>query len=303
MVRNFLFHRVSPERDPLWDPMDPVLFEKCLRYISERFELITIEDIPHTQLSERHATISFDDGYKDNIVHALPILEKYKIKASFYVVTDCVNKQLPVWTYHLDYLFKHTRRKELDMHFGFLPEALRVKELPDAAQRIRYIRKLKPFLKSVTHEQCLQVISHVSAMYHDVTLPELMMSREDLKLLQSLGHTIGSHTVSHPLLATMTDENELRKEIQNSREELFRLLGSYPLTISYPAGSYNAKVVELSRESGYQLGLTVKQDVYDPRRDHLFEIPRIELYNEAWWKTRLRITTSLEQIKKVLRYR
>jgi hypothetical protein len=48
--------------------------------------------------------------------------------------------------------------------------------------------------------------------------------------------------------------------------------------------------------------LAVKQDVYNPTRDSLFEIPRIELYNENWLKTRLRISHKLEQIKKAIGY-
>ena len=33
MIHNFLFHRVNAQRDKLWDPMSPELFEKCIQYM------------------------------------------------------------------------------------------------------------------------------------------------------------------------------------------------------------------------------------------------------------------------------
>ena len=55
------------------------------------------------------ATILFDDGYKDNIEYAVPILEKHNCPASFYIVTDCINKNIPTWTYLLDHTLQQTK--------------------------------------------------------------------------------------------------------------------------------------------------------------------------------------------------
>jgi hypothetical protein len=69
MVRNFLFHRVSPERDELWDPMDVALFEKRVFLLSlPRYHVMLMEDFilsSNTAPKRNIATISFDDGYKD----------------------------------------------------------------------------------------------------------------------------------------------------------------------------------------------------------------------------------------------
>lgn len=303
MVRNFLFHRISSSRDPLWDPMDPDLFDKCLKHISLNYDVITIEDIPHTKLHEQTATISFDDGYKDNVEIALPILEKYGIKASFYVATDCIDNQIPTWTYYLEHLFKNTQKTELSLNFDYLPETMRVKQLPDYNSRIAYVKKLKPFLKNLTQAQRREIVLYILNVYNDVQKPDVMMSWNDLKKLRAQGHQIGSHTKSHTMLGHVTDETRLMEELKGSRDRIHEVLGEYPKTISYPNGSYNQKVIELSKQYGYVAGLAVKQDVYIPGRDNIFEIPRIELYNESWWKTKLRISNSLERIKKVLRYK
>lgn len=306
MIRNFLFHRVSPERDILWDPMSVELFEKCIKYISEKYSIITVEDFLSNKLNhsdKKYATISFDDGYKDNIIFALPILSKYNVKASFYVVTDCIENNTPTWTHILEYLFQNSSKSEISIDFDFLPNNLRIKELQTFKEKIVYVKQLKPFLKKVSHEQRNLVLNRVIDSFDDVKLPLLMMSWDDLKHLMGLGHNIGSHTVSHYMLGTMTNEQDVRNELQNSFNKIVEKLGVAPLTISYPVGSYNVTTIKLSKETGYKIGLAVKQELYNPNADSIFEIPRIELYNEPWWKTKLRISHSLEKIKKIIKYR
>ena len=64
--------------------------------------------------------------------------------------------------------------------------------------------------------------------------------------------------------------------------------------------SYNQTTKRLSREAGYQIGLAVKQQVYDPKKFDLFEIPRIELYNEPWLKTKLRIENVIGRVTQLI---
>jgi len=306
MISNFLFHRVSPERDQLWDPMDPALFDKCIAYISRNFDVQRIEDMaspPQSQSRRKIATIMFDDGYKDNIEFAAPILEKYNCKASFYIVTDCIEKNIPTWTHILEHTFQHTRTKSIDLNFNFLPSDLRISSLENKAERVAYIKKLKPILKTVSHQQRNMVIDRVVETFRDVDLPRIMMDWQDIIRLNNLGHYIGSHTVSHCMLGTMTDENEIINELTVSGAMIKKHLNYFPKTISYPIGSYNQATIKLSQEAGYTIGLAVGQKQYNPAVDGIFEIPRIELYNESWIKTKLRITNLLEKIKTFVKYR
>ncbi len=306
MIKNFLFHRVNPKRDPLWDPMDIALFEKCIKYISQTHEIALIEDLVSSdQLNSKNkfATIMFDDGYKDNIEYAAPILEEYKCKASFYVVTDCIDKNMVTWTHELEHLFQFTNKTELKMDFDFLHSELKVNELKTKAERIAYVSKLKPFLKKVSHTDRSKALKRISDTYNDVELPKLMMSWKDLSELKTAGHYIGSHSVTHAMLGTMTDENEIKNELLVSGNKIKEHLCYFPQTISYPVGSYNETTKRLAKEAGYKIGLAVKQTVYDPNKTDTFEIPRIELYNEPWWKTRLRITNTLENVKSLIGYK
>lgn len=43
-IKNFLFHRVNPERDLMWDPMDPKLFEQSIRYLKKNYQIVLLEE-------------------------------------------------------------------------------------------------------------------------------------------------------------------------------------------------------------------------------------------------------------------
>ncbi len=306
MIRNFLFHRVFPERDILWDPMDIKLFEKCIKHLSNNYDVVRIEDLVKSGNmggKDKYATINFDDGYKDNIEYAAPILAKYHCNASFYVVTDCIDKNVPTWTHVLEHTFQHTQFPKIDLNFEFLSPELRVSELPTKEARIAYVKKLKPFLKGISHDNRNMVLETVVHTFKDAELPQLMMNWEDLKQLHNAGHYIGSHTVTHCMLGTMDNIEEINHELKYSAERIQTNLGYFPITISYPVGSFNETTKRLSKEAGYEIGLAVKQNTYNPQKDDVFEIPRIELYNEPWWKTRLRITNTLENIKTLIGYK
>lgn len=306
MIRNFLFHRVNPQRDKLWDPMSPELFEKCIAYISKKYKIMLFEELvvsPLLNSKNELATIMFDDGYKDNIEYALPILEKYNVKASFYIVTDSIDNNRPTWTHIFEHLFQNSKRDKIDIKFDFIPKDLHISEFKSMDEKLQYASKLKAFLKDLKAEQRQEVSDLVYKTFDDVEIPKAMMNWDDVRLLSSKGHYIGSHSATHNMLGTMDNEEEVFYELQHSAQRIEQELGYFPKTISYPIGSYNKKTIELAKKAGYSIGLATKQDIFDPNKTNLFEVERIELYNEKWWKTKLRISNRLEEIKKVIRYR
>jgi peptidoglycan/xylan/chitin deacetylase (PgdA/CDA1 family) len=306
MIRNFLFHRVNPKRDKLWDPMDVSLFEKCVEHIANKYEVVLLEDLAFSDRlhqKNRFATIMFDDGYQDNLEYAAPVLARHKCKASFYVVTDCIDKNTLTWTHLLEHVFQFTNKTGIELDFDFLPDDLKIKDLKTTQQRIQYVSRLKPFLKTISHNDRTRVLDKVVASFNDVEFPKLMMTWQEVNQLKSEGHYIGSHTITHCMLGTMHNEQQIKKELMESAYRIQEKTGHAPVTISYPVGSYNETTKRLAQEAGYKIGLAVKQTLYEPDKHDRFEIPRIELYNEPWWKTRLRISNTLETIKTLVGYK
>ncbi|MCB0380016.1 MAG: polysaccharide deacetylase family protein [Flavobacteriales bacterium] len=286
--------------------MDPKLFQKCIRQITNKFEVIRIEDYVLDKSlfqSGKYATIVFDDGYKDNIEFAADILNKYNVKSSFYVVTDCIDNNSLTWTHLLEYLFQQARKIELELPYSFLPSHIRNVKLCNKSEILDFILKFKPFLKTIAHEERSIVLNHITKHFSDIVYPKLMMNWTDIRQLNQSGHYIGSHGLTHNMLGTMKKKTDQVFELSQSATRIYQELGYSPISISYPIGSYNRDTIEAAKLLGYKLGLAVKQTVYNPLIDNDFEIPRIELYNEAWWKTQLRISNKLEHIKKLIRYK
>ena len=184
MIRNFLFHRVNNQRDPLWDPMDPTLFEKCIIHIKKKYEVRIFEELMSSgdyKKNSDFATIMFDDGYKDNIDIALPILEKHNVKATFYIVTNCIENNIPTWTHILEHCFQNFTPNYINLDFDFLPKDLKNVEFDENTTALDYARALKPVLKKIDHLNRLLVLQKIQKISKKEEFPKLMMSWNDIK--------------------------------------------------------------------------------------------------------------------------
>lgn len=93
-----LYHRVaSIKHDPLYLAVTPARFEEHMSYLRDKYDVIPLkklcERIESKRLQGKEAAVTFDDGYKDNLVNALPILEKYNIPATIFVTTGQIGRQ------------------------------------------------------------------------------------------------------------------------------------------------------------------------------------------------------------------
>ena len=299
-----LFHRVYPKRDPLWDPMDPKLFDKVLNYVSKKYTVLSLSEITagsEIRSKKPIAAITFDDGYRDFIEYSLPILTKYKFPSSMYVVTNCIDENIPTWTYVVDHYFFHTRTLEIeDFPFEGLPEKYLITKWNSKIKRLDFGRSLKQFMKTISNDKRKLMLKHIIENFNDVNSPEgMMMNWNEIKNILSESVEVGSHTVNHPPLATLENENEIKSELYESGERIKLMTGKFPDVISYPVGSYDHRVMRIAKETGYRFGLAVNHKIYKPERDNLFEIPRLELYNEGFLKTKLRTTGFYSSVKNI----
>ena len=304
-LKTFLFHRVHPQRDPMWDPIDPLHFDFIIKTLSEQFELVQFEKFmlgDHKQQTNKPlASVVFDDGYKDFIEYALPVLKKYNCPASMYIVTNCINNQLPPWTYILDEQLYHTQKLVLDFSSTMIAGLNKKFVFKNVEERMEFGRKLKIRLKQIPNNLRLHICKLVSEQFDDVIISDsLMMTWEELKQISEEGVEIGSHSKSHPLLAKIESEFDLKEELEDAYKEISLHLGKPPISISYPVGSYNQHVMEIASQVGYKLGLAVLQRSFRVSKVQMMGIPRIELYNESVFKTKLRMSGKLEQIKKLI---
>ena len=127
--------------------------EKLIRIIKKRYHVINLENVLNEEFDKRIdqkkiASIVFDDGYKDFKDIALPILIKYKIRPSVYVVTSAVENNIPIWTYKLDKTIAKT--KKINHNEQFKCENYSIKSL---SNRIKFANSFKKYLKQVDNSK------------------------------------------------------------------------------------------------------------------------------------------------------
>jgi peptidoglycan/xylan/chitin deacetylase (PgdA/CDA1 family) len=302
-IKNFLFHRVSPQQDKLWPPMHPRQFEDIIRFLLKKYAVCSLEEMAEKGFkvadSKPVATVLFDDGYKDNIDYAVPILKKYQCPASFYVVTGCIDNNIPTWTYIVDHLLQNSHVQSMEFNMDFVSTSFQKIDCNTQGKRLELGATLKPWMKSLSNHDREEMLAALTRTMNDVPVPRnLMLKWEEIRQMKDAGFSIGSHSVSHPLLATIKDNKELSYELIESGNRIRKELGQFPSTISYPVGSFDERVISEAKKAGYKMGLAVEQKFFNTEKDNLFAIPRVELYNEPMWKSRMRISGLYAWIRK-----
>jgi peptidoglycan/xylan/chitin deacetylase (PgdA/CDA1 family) len=299
-----LFHRILPQRNEMWDPIDPALFKQTLEYVQKYFHVAPLSEIlfnPKPLSGKPLAAITFDDGYHDFIDYAIPLLDKHKMKASMYVVSDCIDKNLPTWTYIIDYLFMASKKLTWEnFNFPDLPAEYQVVKWNSAQERINYCKKIKQYLKWIPATKRSIIIDSMLDNFNDIESPSgMMMNWNEVKQVHAAGFEVGSHSVSHSTLATIEDDAVIEFELKESARKIVENTGITPEIFSYPIGNYDERVKKLTKAAGYKAALAVNKKIYNPMVDDIFEIPRIELYNENWLKTKMRVNGAISYLNQL----
>ena len=221
-------------------------------------------------------------------------MKKYNCPASFYVVTQSIDKGIPTWTYQLDEGLQKTKQTSINIAFDYVPKRYQNNSLSD----IKVAKSIKIWLKSLPNKKRIESVAHILKQCEDVN-PTLgkMMSWNDIRQLLGEGFEIGSHTHTHAMLALVESEDEIRNELGLSSQRIIEETGKKPLTISYPIGSYDERVIKIAKECGYKWGLAVEQKFFKYNVAETMAIPRMELYQEPIWKAYLRINGIYNRVR------
>ena len=120
------------------------------------------------------------------------------------------------------------------------------------------------------------------------------MSWESLRSTAEAGWEIGSHTVSHPKLATLGDA-ELREELVQSRDECTSKIGTTCRSIAFPYGDCDERVIEASREAGYSAVATIPWRL---DRSGRFVWPRTGVFhNDSERVFRLKVSPTVRRLR------
>lgn len=121
---------------------------------------------------------------------------------------------------------------------------------------------------------------------------EKMMSPAQARELADSGFEIGSHTLTHPHLTNLSDE-QLHQEIVDSKHKLEDIIGREVTSFSYPYGDHDSRVVKAAMAAGYTNAMSTRLGAIVPGTD-LFEIPRVNVrWNGFGWQLRRKIRRAM----------
>jgi peptidoglycan/xylan/chitin deacetylase (PgdA/CDA1 family) len=287
----FIYHRVSAHKDPLFPAeVDSADFDRDLRRISAMFNVMPLLDaVRHSAagtLPARAACITFDVGYADNAEIALPILQRHKLSATFFVATGFLNGGR-MWN---DSVIELVRRAP-DGVLDFSAFGLGAHPVGSLEQRRAAIAALIGQLKYLPIGARLDQV-HRLVEAAQIALPgNLMMTSAQVQQLHRAGMGIGGHTVNHPILASVTAATA-RAEIADGKQALETMIGAKVPLFAYPNGKpdadYRAEHVKMVRELGFEGAVSTAWGACKGTPD-VFQLPRFS----PWDRTALRFAARM----------
>ena len=254
-----LYHRVSNDRDPAYEPLTPKAFRRHCEILKSRYDVVPLADLVERVKAGRSlkgcCAITFDDGYRDFLEHAYPVLEALALPATHFLVADCVRTGKPVW------------------HLRVLRLARRTAPHGPAAEAARLFGLLTPLAAEARYAR-LDALEAEAGGDADADAPS-MLTADDLQRVSPNLVEWGSHTLSHPDL-TVLDADAARGELEGSRTAIEAMSGRRVRFLSYPNGAYGPDTARLAAACGYVAAFAVDQRELRTG-DDAFALPRIDV--------------------------
>jgi peptidoglycan/xylan/chitin deacetylase (PgdA/CDA1 family) len=276
-------HRVCPISSPFWPALPPEDFEALVSHLSRTCQVLTLEQLPEVQPSSRvRVVLSFDDGFRDFVEYAMPVLDRYGIRVNQNVIVESVRSERPPWIVAvMDALAAAPLGRIQTLSVPGFDHRL---ESEDEQAKLRYGTLLANFLKAKPPAERATISHDVNALLEETDSDTLtpMMSLADTRSVATV-HELGSHSYSHESMAPMT-EPEFEGDFDRC-ETFFSSIG-LPLRIfAFPNGSYRPDQVQVLLSRGVRHVLLVEERA---SRSVQGVHPRITIYGDSPAELRLR---------------
>ena len=270
------YHRVNDERDPYFPSLPTAVFERQVAYLARAYRVLPLDEavdrLARGDAPANALCITFDDGYRDNLTHAAPILARHRLPATVFLATGFIGTAAVPWFDRIAAAFKAAGPASFAAPWGAsVPIASTTERLAAMARSQAYLKELP---HEVAAEQVEQICATVAPRAREAA-KNAMLGWDDVHALLGLGCAIGAHTVSHPILSRVSDDRAAC-EIGDSRRMIEAGCGLAPRAFAYPNGQpadYTATTVRLVREAGFDCAVTTRFGQNGPGTP-LFELRR-----------------------------
>lgn len=283
----FTLHRVLPAAPPTFAPnailqVTPAFLEFTIGRVRELgYEIVSLDEavkrLEDPEPGGRFAAFTFDDGYRDNRDHALPVMRVLDCPFTLYVPTALVDGRGEVWWLALEDVIRDNPALTLPGSGGRVATAT-LAQKHAVYDRLYDRMRTMPEVDRVTFIRALCTSHGIDPEAH---CRALIMDWDELATVAADPLcTIGAHTVNHFELSKIP-EAEVRSEMLRSADILGRRLGKRPHHLSYPIGSPVAagpREYAIARELGFRSAVTTRPGALYHRHAHaLHALPRVSL--------------------------
>ena len=285
-----MFHHVAPpqtDRLPINRGLEitPQTLDHVLRSLkAQDYDIVPMDEAPERLArgspgKRRFAVLTFDDGGRDNLLHAAPVLLGHGAPFTIYVTTDFACGRATPWWHVVEraVLAVPTLTLETDVGLQVFDTSTRLKK-QRAAEALHDIlwRASEPLRAQQTIGLAKQAQIDLPTLTH-----ELCMDWDELQEIAALpGCTIGAHTVSHPKLAQL-DEGAAMLEISEGRDIIRDRLRIDANHFSYPyggVGTSDEREFAMIRAAGFATAVTTRKNVLQQGDYHgLTSLPRVPI--------------------------
>jgi peptidoglycan/xylan/chitin deacetylase (PgdA/CDA1 family) len=297
-----MYHRVAEsEADPLFLSVSPEHFYEhmdALRRVGRPFALgDLVRAHAADNIPENAVTVTFDDGYLDNLTNAKPILEAHDIPATVFVCSGAVGRNEEFWWDQLTHAFLGRinrlptqlvvdaagKRFSWNFEDAYRAEKNGASSNVESTDAIALsnctaVRKVLRTLPAEMQQQWMRQIREWASIPDEARPTHRSLNEGQLAALAAGGLVdIGAHTVTHPLLPAQPCELQ-REEIINSRSQLEKIIQRPVEHFAYPYGEYDQTTVKILHEAGFASACTTV-DRAMTRRTKTYEIPRVPVQN------------------------
>jgi peptidoglycan/xylan/chitin deacetylase (PgdA/CDA1 family) len=237
------YHRVNDDAHPYFTGTPVALFRRQMETLRRNFTVLPLLELAERarrkDLPRNGVAVTFDDGYRDNYTIAFPVLRDLGLPATIFLTTDALDRNALLWH---DRVFDayHRARK---------PEAR--EPLATVLARLR---------RSSPEERDLEIDRLLERLEIEPGVPPgwEKLTWDQVREMASSGISFGAHTIDHPIL-TFVYEEEARRQIRESKRRIETELGSPITMFAYPNGSasdFDRSTQRIVEEEGFSIALT-----------------------------------------------
>jgi peptidoglycan/xylan/chitin deacetylase (PgdA/CDA1 family) len=280
-------------------------FREQLAYLKRKgYSFVSMTELVNTVKNKgrlgKKVVLTFDDGFRNIVENAYPIMREFNAKGCFYLVTDLIVADKLLWT---DYVETVIRSQEPG-HFQFDFKGEKFTYILTDKKSCEYAMKdIKAKLRNIPNPEMLEHFKQLGDVQTENIPKEFIIANwDEIKALDTNILEIGSHTRSHPNCTNLTSNKELEDEIHRSKKDIEDIIGREVEHFSYPAGSFNQEVIDMVIQGGYKSAVTIKNGFVDIHSE-LYQLKRIDPdENPLMFKSRISGTTSvLRRIRAIIR--